>query len=226
MKPLTITLAATLLPACDGCDALDGKTYEPWACDESVEVLSLDETSPIGIAGQDMLDAYAKVWTSAFEYTDRDTPTELTLTVDYSGGEVRFIDAEEPTDRQVQAKETGGANQCPDRIEVDVIAQLTTADGAFDEPLEVALWAVDQAWSQFTITIDATQLAGSWQPDHFDLADYDGAELDIRADFYGEPSGSMTVYSLKECEGEDCDGSCTDGLCEDNWRGIAHWPLR
>lgn len=124
----------------------DGNQEAFDSCDETATILtSIDEVSALlGISAADLLDTTGNGFTSTATYTE-DTSiltqsplggeTDLTVTISFTGGEIREIESI-PVDSG-SGQEI--AVECPDRLEVEVIVNFSTADGAFNETWSAVL---------------------------------------------------------------------------------------
>jgi hypothetical protein len=119
------------------------------ACVYTVTVLA--SADAIGVTGASASDVLAEAegtfigqiaWTSEVPlvYTGPSDPSALTLTVSYTGGEIRSIDA-----ALGNCPNLGGC-QCEPRLEVDVTWRLTSADGVLDETWVAPLLHEPESW--------------------------------------------------------------------------------
>ncbi|MGB1700229.1 MAG: hypothetical protein ACPHRO_09765 [Nannocystaceae bacterium] len=145
------------IPGLTGCDG-DTETEQndekgtdlDDGCEETVTLLSdLDEVSPTGYSGQQLLDVVTSSGPLTLTWADPEDegwsvvtnatpgPVGLEFGAAYGGGEVRFVDSE-PKPPGPGAQPSIYIN-CPDRLEVEVQFTVNTADGLFAETFETTL---------------------------------------------------------------------------------------
>lgn len=111
-------------------------------CEQESTVIAIDEQSPLGFSAQDLLDDAVGTYTGALQwsqegpvqYTGDVGPTGIEAEIVYVGGEARSVDGV-----LVQGCMHDGPCPCPDRLEVDVRLNITTADGVLDESFDAEL---------------------------------------------------------------------------------------
>ncbi|NJK31274.1 MAG: hypothetical protein HC927_02025 [Deltaproteobacteria bacterium] len=130
---------------------------------------SVDEVSALGFSAADVL-AFADgehgsplFWRApdsefGVEYGPESGEGSLTVSIAHSGGEIRFIDSEP---KEGNLGEGDFDDDCQDRLEIDVMAQINTAGGALAESLPVTLKASSDLLAQFDAEIPVEDLAGS-----------------------------------------------------------------
>ncbi|GEM_PF-4350390 len=144
-------LGATWFFACSLAGCHDRGT--PY-CEETAHVLALDEASPIQMSGADVLGLAAGAHVLPLVWVERcgdaafvdvgapEKQTTVTLTVTYTGGEVRYVDS-------VLRVPPGPTYEigvsCMPRVEVDVQLEAITADGLLNE-----------SWQKVTLAREAT----------------------------------------------------------------------
>ena len=151
-------------------DPCQGHTHpcggeEPTECTERVTVLaSIDEVSPLGFSAADMLalavgqHASGARWghdeasSASVEFTPAAGDTAVTVDLRYSGGEVRFIEADELLLYDFA---------CNDRLEVDIELDLATADGALAERIVAPQQARNPEVVTLSQRIAGGELAGT-----------------------------------------------------------------
>jgi len=94
-------------------------------CYDNSDVIELDETTPLGITPQQMLDDTLRSFTAMGEWWD-ESEVEVMLTL-ANPGEARWVEPRVVTNRQSIYR------ICPNRVEVDVDVALSTDDGGLDE---------------------------------------------------------------------------------------------
>jgi hypothetical protein len=143
LTPANLRVSLLLLFAAAGCerdeDASMSTTTESVGCDDPVGTLSLDESRG-GVQVAEIVDEYVGVhhspltWVGssggpgAVDFELKSTTTELTLELNYGGGDVLWF----------EGGGTGGAG-CAARISVPMTATASTADGGIDSTWEVHL---------------------------------------------------------------------------------------
>lgn len=140
-------------------------------CDDTTTTIAEDDDSLMGFSGLDVLAQTATVTSSTARWSEGSSPnTTLHITVSSAGAPI-FHDLEESTD-------TGGPSQgadfaCMDYLEQPVTLDFYTDDGAFNESLSTAIYAMD---------IDAISVGGDFDPfalnGSFTFADLDPSEWD------------------------------------------------
>lgn len=176
-------------------------------CEDVATALAMDEVSPLGFSGADVLAFAAGTKDETLVYARRgvdDTP--LTLELGSVDG-ARFVQstAVYPDEGGVQA-DIGVV--CDDRVEVDVAVELITADGAFDEAWQGALVAISGDAASTRHELDPDALGGTYDMDvDIDVADYDARSLwvEIQLDAIGT-SGAIRgqVSGEEDCTSGDC----------------------
>lgn len=194
----------SVLLALTGCILGDkNEASSPYCVDEAV-VIGLDEVSELGFAPQAVVDLALGEHEGTVTW-DRGSDAAISLSVSQVG-EARFVDSE------VEVPD-GPVNdiwvECPDRVEVDVLVELSTDDGWFDESFELALISFDGELASFEQELDLDELVGSFDiepdvasPDYDELrawvsADFD--ELGVVGVFEGQASGSEDCEDGDEC---------------------------
>lgn len=204
MKHLFIALLASLGVGCTG----DKDTADEGAalgCTETPDELSIEEESPLGFAGRSITTIAGGDHSATLTYATGET-AELTVSVAYRDGDIRYIDSEPETSSGGVAPAI--AAECPDRLEVDVSLELATDDGALAEAWEGTLIAYEEQTINFYKELVVGGLTGTLDIPSFVLAtDYD--------DLSAWASGVITVTGTTgeiagqasgqdDCEGEDC----------------------
>lgn len=176
-RPLSaLLLVASLAPAC--IDA-DPSPHEPGGelgaggCVEEVTILAgVDAASALGFSAADVLAHAEGEHTSAMIWsggTNEGVATvelgpevgagELTVTIDYAGGEVRYIQS---SPKDVEEGSLGGFSTiCNDRLEIDVAVDVASAGGGLAESFTAALRATTRGIATLHHEIAFADLQGS-----------------------------------------------------------------
>ncbi len=177
-------------------------------CEEEGTPLGLEEASPLGFSGADLLSlavgAHATTFDWAREGVD-DTPLTLVLT---SRDGARYIESTAVYPR-------GGGEQpaigvvCENRLEVEVAVQLETGDGAFDESWDGRLVGLAADAASTSQVLDPDDLGGDYEmDDDIDEPHYDERSLTVEARFDETGSSGAVrgqISGETPCEDdEDC----------------------
>ncbi|MCA9683733.1 MAG: hypothetical protein KC457_16150 [Myxococcales bacterium] len=142
------------------------------SCKDTATVLaSVEEVSALGFSAAEIL-AVAEgehsspiFWHDAIQdgFIDVDFGPEtgegtLTVKITHGGGEIRFVDSEPEDD----GFGDGFYGDCPDRLEIDVTAEISTSGGALAESVPVTLRATTTLLSNFHASLALDEIAGSF----------------------------------------------------------------
>jgi hypothetical protein len=214
--PALLSLFLTACPGVTGDPGDDDGSSQ--RCQAETTVLELDEVSGLGFSAREMLEYVAGPRTETIGYGEHQPSSTITVEVIHGGGEVRYVDQEEPDGGFfASAKETAWADPCPDYLEVDVEISLVSADGLWNERYPSAIISGERYYlAESTEQFMIEDLSGSYTPWHFDLDAYEGAEVTIDIDFdHRGTRGQIHVFALEACD---------DGLCLTEGMTPAHWP--
>lgn len=189
--------------ALTGCfEGRDGDLAQAPYCEENAVPIGIDEVSELGFSADEVLSLALGEHLGEVSW-DRGSDAAISVSVG-SVGEARFIDAE------VVQPEGGDTLdiwvECPDRVEVDVVLELSTDDGWFDESFELALYSFEGSEARFHQELELDALAGSFdiEPDVTSV-DYDELRAWVSGSF--DEEGLVGVVE-GQASGED---ECEDG---------------
>ncbi len=204
--PRVPAILLLLSSAATGCVAepepldFDGEANGSSCVDTPTVLSSVDEVSPLGFAAADVLSfavgehespLFWRAHTSEdmVEVGPENGESTLSVSVTHDGGEIRFIDSE-PADGEGGLE--GEFSNCPDRIEIDVMAQIGSGSGALAESLPVTLTATHELLAHFSAAIEPEDMAGSMTVTSLDPQfDVGPIDFDVGISSYGL-SGSIT----------------------------------
>ena len=206
---------ALLIGACmDHSEEIDGASR----CDEDVVVHRLDERSPLGFTGNDVLDSALGVHREAAAWVAVDGTTEITFTLDWDGGPVLFHDLEDLEGAGEPVPST--ASLCVDWVEVVVDLAFSTGDGLFDEEATVSLVATEPESPFVDFSLDPGALGGSYEVMELEAERWDVLHLMVYNSFRGgRISGDIRLLA-ERTEAEDGEESVYDAAIED----VLVWP--
>jgi hypothetical protein len=149
------------------------------SCDLIEELsLTVDEVSPNGLNGDDLLLRAEGTHLSTLTYAD-DTAIPIHVTVTYSAGDVTYYDRDLSGD-----PDPALVASCIDGIEVAVLLDIVTDDGVFNELLiPVHLIAHVEDESFWSTTIDPADFGGTFEITEIDPASFDTIEIVIEGTF-------------------------------------------
>jgi hypothetical protein len=232
LHPLVST--ALLTASLTGC--LGGSS--PY-CEESITILeSADSPTPADKTAAEILAVIEGTHASELEWTEQVgdgvrvevTPggsgtTPLTLTLDYEGGEVRWVDSK-------RVEPPGPTNEiyveCLPRLEIDATLGFTSEDGAFAELFDVVVTAEadyggELHWASVLQVFDPVALMGMLEITSVEPADPDeieyhvdfGIPLDDQTDLEpGVPRGYVDGFAVYEGHGPAPEGTVAIGVLE------------
>jgi len=210
LLPFVLGFAACL----EFSEAVDGADR----CDEDVVVHRLDERSPLGFSGDDLLDNVLGTHRETAAWVAGDGVTEVTLTLGWDGGPVLFHDLEDlagPGDST-----PAEASVCADWVEVVVDLALSTDDGRFDEETTVSLVAMDPEAPFVDFSLDPAALGGSYQVVEIEADRWDVLHLMVYNSFRGGGITGDVRLLAERTEAEDGEESVYDAAIED----VLIWP--
>lgn len=212
MRSLGLVVGLAALTACDD----GGQTGDEGAHCDPVEstTLGLDDDSPLGFSGADVLAVAGGEHTSTLRWAIGGT-TALTVDVVHDGT-VKFVEYEWVDD----SGQDIAALDCGDQLELGVTVSFATADGAFDESFVTRLDAVAGDAASLFEELDLDDLTGTYEvTTETDTSDYDDVTAWLTVDF-AAAGWSGTV----EGQGSGTDGSGPDGTAYAEGFDIAEWP--
>jgi hypothetical protein len=194
---LTLVLAGCTAPSDDSSD-LGDQTGDPAAvaCTGTETYLTLDETSPLGFSGQDLLENVAATHTVTLNWTDG-TSSSLELDLEHDStfqdnGQVIYFENE--TDH----------SSCYSELYVPVQLSLVTSDGLLNELAIDYLLATEATEGVFYFIDSADYMGGS-----IDLSDwtdkYDAATTQVIYEASFAPAGSTGDVRVWTQDGETTD---------------------
>lgn len=178
-------LLFALLAACSDVEGLYA------ACDREATDLELDAATDLGFTAGDVLAWLEAAHTSSLVLADESTGRDLTVTVT-SAGAARWVDQSE-----AESSDTGAqpaiAAVCDDFVELDVVVDFATADGAFAETWEVTLPVEQVAGTQVSVTLENDGFAGTYVVPQamIDACDTSHVQVDLYFSEGGGTSGSI-----------------------------------
>jgi len=175
-------------------------------CEDEATPSTLEEVSPLGFSGSDILAFAAGTSEATFVWERREVAdTTLSLAIAEIDG-ARFVrsTAVYPEDGEYAAIDV----ICDDRLEIDVSVDVETADGAFDESWQGILVALDADAASTSQVLDPDALGGSYDMDaDIDVPDYDDRSLWVEIQLTGEGTRGEVrgqVSGEDDCDGGDC----------------------
>lgn len=161
-------------------------------CQDTKTDISADEETALGFSADDVLAALDETYGVNLDYFDG-TSTDLTVSF-VAGDDFRYVSSE-------LVSSGDGAQptieiDCADRVEIDGQLIFTTADGVFDEVLDVTLSAVDAQIVSIYADLVSGSVGGSYEPMRFAPEDYDAVSSAITVEFNaGEIGGHVAEYA-------------------------------
>jgi hypothetical protein len=187
-------------------------------CDEDVAVQGLEERTPLGFTGAEVLDSVLGTHRESAAWLSVDGTTEITFTLDWDGGPVLFHDLEDVEDAGDPYPTM--ASLCEDWVEVVVDVTFATSDGAFDETATVSLVASDPESPFVDFALDPAALDGTYEVMELDADRWDVLDLMVYNSFRGGSiSGDIRLLAERTEEEEGME-TVSDAVIED----VLVWP--
>jgi hypothetical protein len=231
---LPLALACMFVPACDLFSQPEpaplpdeGLNGDGAGCKEEATVIAgLDAATALGFTAAEVLASAggphmsAMTWSGGLadgpvdvELSPAAGDTELTVTIDYAGGEIRHIKS--TPEGFDEGNDGGFVAECHDRIEIDVEVAVASADGGLAESFVAPLRATSRGISTLRHTIEFADLAGSLALAKVEPADAKIGPLDL--DIGVSPSGLFgSASALVEVE--------IGGGVGATFMNVARWP--
>lgn len=206
--PRVPAILLLLSSAATGCvaepeplDDLDGEANGSSCVGTPTVLASVDEVSPLGFAAADVLSFAAGEHASPLFWREQGSESmvevgpesgesTLSVTISHAGGEIRYVDME-PAEGE-GGLEADLAEDCPDQLEIDVMAQIGSGGGALAESIPVTLTATHDLLAHFSAAIEPEDIMGSMTVTSLDPQfDVGAIDLDVGISSYGL-SGSIT----------------------------------
>lgn len=184
-------------------------------CDETATVLADQETESelLGFSADDLLfiagGGFETTGTyledsDILSYTPSEGATEVTITINYTDGEIREIES-------VPSETTGEAPDidaiCENRLEVDAEIVVATADGAFFETWQGTLTQSEtESVPTVSIDFDPSALDGDFEITAIEGPEPDSVEGALRTTFGDEPAGEIAIL-VEQSSGDGPDGT-------------------
>lgn len=204
ISAITLLLTSAAATACvaepEPFDDLDGEANDSACVGTPTVLASVDEVSPLGFAAADVLSFAAGEHQSPLFWREQgsDSMVEvgpesgestLSITISHAGGEIRYVDYEPAEGGGLEADID---ENCPDQLEIDVMAQIGSGGGALAESIPVTLTASHALLARFDAAIEPEDLAGSMSVTSLDPQfDVGAIDFDVGISSYGL-SGSIT----------------------------------
>jgi len=167
--------------------------------------LGLDDASPLGFTGADVVALVGGEHAGQLAWA-KGGMTGVTVTFEYAGGQVHFVDREWKDDGSGTAAEI--STDCNDVIEVPGILSFATADGAFAESWPANVIAETKATATSGAKLDLEHLQGTYTVTEVDPASFDQVSASLAVSF--EATG---VHGSVDGMGSKCDGGGSEGTC-------------
>jgi hypothetical protein len=150
-----------------------GAGSEAYGClPVTITEVELDETTPLGFTGQDVLALAAGEHAASLEWA-KGGKTELALVVAHAGTKARFVDREWQDDGSGMEP----AMDCGDVIELDATVAFGTSDGAFAESWNAIVSAGAPDAASIWQDVAPSEIAGGYQVTEVDPSQYDELTL-------------------------------------------------
>lgn len=210
-----LTVSALLLAVTAGCDSPEPV---PWdgdddalyglQCAEEVTILAgLDADSAMPFTGAELLElaegerSSAMVWGAGLDdpfakvtFGPESGEAKLAVEISYGGGEVRYVKS------TLEGQGDGFADECHDRLEVDVDVHLSSSGGAFDETFSAPLAATIARIGTIRHTLALDAVGGSLAVEALEPADaaISPIELELGITADGLFGGASSVVEIQE----------------------------
>src|SRR5262245_40108979 len=160
--------------------------------------LGLDEPSPLGFSAAEVLAGVGQSHSVPLAWA-KGGSTDLTVSLQYMGGAVRYLDREWKDDGSGMEIER---EDCPDVVEIASTLSFATLDGAFAEswPIKALAPTLQSASVSMIIQVDALQ--GSYQVTEVDPATFDEVRV-----FLDTELAADSVQGTILGQGSKCDGA-------------------
>ncbi|MCA9660974.1 MAG: hypothetical protein KC486_21715 [Myxococcales bacterium] len=192
-------------------------------CEETITVLDgVDAASPLPFTAVDVLSLVIgerttdMTWGEGLDeslakvnFGPEAGAGELTIDVAYDAGEIRYV----------ESTLAGGGDdpygECPDRLEIDVDVQLTSAGGALKESFTAPIAASVERIAVLRHTLELDAVAGAFSLDAVEPADASVGPLELELGVTPDGLfGQMTA--IVEVQVDDFIGA--------TWMSVARWP--
>lgn len=166
-------------------------------CDETTTTISINDITDLGFSGQDIIDIINTPTSILANWVD--DPNAFTMfTIEVTGaGDPIFHDLEVSGD-------TGNSNgACTDYLEVPVILNFSTDDGAFDESPATTILVSDITLLSIGADLDPFNLNGSFVLTDIDPDEWDVITMDINNTWSGGGiQGQVNMSASRELSGD------------------------
>jgi hypothetical protein len=183
-----------------------------------VAASELDRTdpSPLGFSAADVLALVGGAQSVSLAWEKGGT-ADLTTSLEYSGGAVRYLDREWKDDGSGAEI---GSDDCGDAVEIASTLGFTTSDGAFAESWPVHALGLAPDMASIATPIDVNALRGSYEITEIDPSSFDEVMVYLDLELTTAAArGEMTGQAAR------CEASL-DGSCMAEGFGIATFPAR
>jgi hypothetical protein len=192
-------------------------------CEETITVLDgVDAASPLPFTAVDVLSLVIgerttdMTWGEGLDeslakvsFGPEAGAGELSIDVAYNAGEIRYVES---------SLEGGGEDpwgQCPDRLEIDVDVELTSAGGALKESFTAPIAASVERIAVLRHTLELDAIHGGFSLDEVEPADASVGPLELELGVTPDGLfGQMTA--IVEVQVDDFIGA--------TWMSVARWP--
>ena len=201
---MRILLPLLTLVACGDENKGDDVVAEMPYCEETRTEVGLDEVSPLGFSGAQVLALAEGEWTSTLVF-DGGSETPLAIGVTALDATAVHVDSEAvyPTGGEV----ADIAVICDDYVEVQVFSSFVSEDGSFDEAWSVPLRSFDGLQAGASVDFDDQALQGSYRFTELDPSEYDEVIHFLTASFDGAATSGVVdaqATGQEDCTGSDC----------------------
>lgn len=200
---LTLLLAAACEPEPTSGGQIGGERVDAQGCAVEETELELEEASPLGFSGADVLGELAGDYASTLAWA-KGGSVPIELSVVHEGGKVRFLARSVPESPPDGGPAPVTAEECPSVLELGMVLGIRTEDGAFDESVPATLFATAAASGKLHASMDPASLRGSYEVTEIDASQYDRFTLLVDATLDGESAhGSITGQAEQVVESPD-----------------------
>lgn len=175
-------------------------------CEDAESLINLDEETPIGITGSDLVDSLPQSTTVGIGWSGGSSDV-LTWGFSADSDSLRFVSSEAVYPEPEPGQDVPSiAVDCPDYVAVDGIINLQSDDGQLNEAIALTIalneYDLDDMAANFSIELDPDALGGTLSlSDYLDISAYDS----VRIFLYGEIIGGVLTGELS-AQGEGTDG--------------------